>query len=150
MSPWASLRELRPARLPRGRRAGGRRGDSRWELTPSAAGMRELTVKLHQQYETPAAVMDFVRREWRPTFDAMATPFSAICGAYGRDDTVHGATPSARGMRLEVIVVARRKYHHHETGPPHAARAVRVLLPKMRHRRSMVPFPRGSFGAHEC
>ena len=41
-----------------------------------------LTVKLHQQYETPAAVMDFVRRNWRPDFDAMATPFSAICPAY--------------------------------------------------------------------
>jgi len=68
--------------LAHGGRAGGRRGDSRWEFTPSAAGLRELTVKLHQQYETPPAVMDLVRRTWRPDFDAMATPFSAICGSY--------------------------------------------------------------------
>ena len=41
-----------------------------------------MTIKLHQQYESPAAVVDFVRRTWEPTFDAMATPFSAIAGAY--------------------------------------------------------------------
>ena len=35
-------------------------------------------VKLHQQWETPAAVVEFVRRTWAPDFDAMATPFSAI------------------------------------------------------------------------
>ena len=57
------------------RRAGGRRGDRRWELDPSAADLREFIVKLHQQYETPPAVMDFVRCSWRPTFDAMATPW---------------------------------------------------------------------------
>ena len=67
---------------PRFGRAGGRRGDARWELTAAAAGLREVTIKLHQQYESPAAVVDFVRRTWQPTFDAMATPFSAIAGAY--------------------------------------------------------------------
>ena len=41
-----------------------------------------MTIKLHQQYESPAKVVDFVRRTWEPTFDAMATPFSAIAGAY--------------------------------------------------------------------
>ena len=124
MSPWASLRELRPARLPRGRRAGGRRGDSRWELTPSAAGMRELTVKLHQQYETPAAVMDFVRREWRPTFDAMATPFSAICGAYAtlEDDVLRrDAVPT--GSVVYVNQPAWR-YAHPEPGPPSSAERI--------------------------
>ena len=54
------------------RRSGGRRGDSRWELAPGEAGLRVVAVKLHQQYETPAAVMHFVRRKWAPTFDAMA------------------------------------------------------------------------------
>ena len=27
-------------------------------------------------------MVDFVLREWQPTFDAMATPISALCGAY--------------------------------------------------------------------
>ena len=63
-------------------RAGGRLGDSRWELSPGAAGLRGVTVKLHQQYETPAAVVELVRRQWQPNFDAMATPFSAVCAAY--------------------------------------------------------------------
>ena len=75
-------RALSEPLCPRARRAGGRRGDCRWELDPSAADLREFIVKLHQQYETPPAVMDFVRRTWRPTFDAMATPFSAIAPAY--------------------------------------------------------------------
>jgi len=61
------------------RRAGGRRGAAHWELTPSAAGLRVLTIKLRQQYETPAAVVEAVRRAWAPDFDAMATPFSAAC-----------------------------------------------------------------------
>ena len=51
---------------PRFGRAGGRRGDARWELTAAAAGLREVTIKLHQQYESPAAVVDFVRRTWQP------------------------------------------------------------------------------------
>ena len=124
MSPWASLRELRPARLPRGRRAGGRRGDSRWELTPSAAGMRELTVKLHQHYETPAAVMDFVRREWRPTFDAMATPFSAICGAYATlEDDVLRCDAVPTGSVVYVNQPAWR-YAHLEPGPPASAERI--------------------------
>ena len=53
-------------------------------------------VKLHQQWETPAAVVDFVRRTWAPDFDAMATPFSAICPAYGtleHDVLRHDAVP---------------------------------------------------------
>ena len=77
-------------------RAGGRNGDSRWELTPSAAGLRELTVKMHQQYETPQAVMELVLRKWRPTFDAMATPLSALCARYAtlEDDILrHDAVP---------------------------------------------------------
>ena len=69
------------------RRSGGRRGDSRWELAPGEAGLRVVAVKLHQQYETPAAVMHFVRRKWAPTFDAMATPFSTICGEYATIET---------------------------------------------------------------
>ena len=71
------------------RRSGGRRGDSRWELAPGEAGLRVVAVKLHQQYETPAAVMHFVRRKWAPTFDAhaMATPFSAICREYATIET---------------------------------------------------------------
>ena len=69
------------------RRSGGRRGDSRWELAPGEAGLRVVAVKLHQQYETPAAVMHFVRRKWAPTFDAMATPFSAICREYATVET---------------------------------------------------------------
>ena len=44
--------------------------------------MGVLTIKLHQQYETPPAVVSAVRLKWAPSFDAMATPFSAICGAY--------------------------------------------------------------------
>ena len=63
-------------------RAGGRRGAAHWELTPSAAGLRVLTIKLRQQYETPAAVVEAVRGAWAPDFDAMATPFSAIAPDY--------------------------------------------------------------------
>ena len=37
---------------------------------------------MHQQFESPASVVATVRRIWKPTFDAMATPFSAVCGAY--------------------------------------------------------------------
>ena len=37
---------------------------------------------MHQQFETPPAVMHVVRQMWQPTFDAMATPLSALCGAY--------------------------------------------------------------------
>lgn len=37
---------------------------------------------MHQQYETPAAVVATVRRLWQPTFDAMASPLSAICSEY--------------------------------------------------------------------
>ena len=58
-------------------RAAGRGRNCRWELDPIAAGLRTLHVKLHQQYESPAAVMELVRRVWQPDFDAMATPFSA-------------------------------------------------------------------------
>ena len=66
------------------RRTGGRQGDSRWELDPSAADppLRVHTIKMHQQFESPAAVVATVRRLWQPTFDAMATPFSAVCGKY--------------------------------------------------------------------
>ena len=63
-------------------RSAGRGRNCRWELDPAAAGLRTLLVKLHQQYESPVAVMHLVRRQWQPDFDAMATPFSAICGAY--------------------------------------------------------------------
>ena len=63
---------------------GGRRGDSRWELEPAAVDppLRVLVIKMHQQFESPAAVVATVRRRWQPTFDAMATPFSAVCGDY--------------------------------------------------------------------
>ena len=75
--------ELTPRRAPHANgRAAGRLGAHRWELEPEAAGLRTLRVKLHQQYESPAAVMQFVRHVWQPDFDAMATPFSAICSAY--------------------------------------------------------------------
>lgn len=75
--------KLRPPRAPHANgRAAGRLGAHRWELEPEAAGLRTLHVRLHQQYESPAAVMQLVRRVWQPDFDAMATPFSAICGAY--------------------------------------------------------------------
>ena len=43
-------------------RAAGRGRNCRWELDPIAAGLRTLHVKLHQQYESPAAVMELVRR----------------------------------------------------------------------------------------
>ena len=72
-----------PRRAPHANgRAAGRLGAHRWELEPEAAGLRTLRVKLHQQYESPAAVMQFVRHVWQPDFDAMATPFSvgATCG----------------------------------------------------------------------
>jgi len=42
--------------------AAGRGRNCRWELDPIAAGLRTLHVKLHQQYESPAAVMELVRR----------------------------------------------------------------------------------------
>ena len=85
------------------RRSGGRRGDSRWELAPGEAGLRVVAVKLHQQYETPPAVMDFVRRTWRPTFDAMATPFSAIAPAYATlEDDVLRADAVPRGSVVYV------------------------------------------------
>ena len=78
-SPPASSSQRAPVPA---RRACGRHGDCRWELDPSAADLREFIVKLHQQYETPPAVMDFVRCTWRPTFDAMATPWGMASG-YG-------------------------------------------------------------------
>jgi len=64
--------------------SGGRIGASRWELEPDAADppLSVLVVKMHQQFESPASVVATVRRIWKPTFDAMATPFSAVCGAY--------------------------------------------------------------------
>lgn len=37
---------------------------------------------MHQQFESPPAVVAYVRREWKPTFDAMATPFSAVAAHY--------------------------------------------------------------------
>ena len=59
-------------------------GIAKGELDPNAANppLRVHVVKLHQQFESPAAVVATVRRVWSPTFDAMATPFSAVCGAY--------------------------------------------------------------------
>ena len=65
-------------------RKGGRVVGSHWDLDASAADppLRVHVIKSHQQYETPAAVVATVRRLWRPTFDAMATPLSAICAAY--------------------------------------------------------------------
>ena len=73
--PWASKPHFSSCLTshPWRGRVGGRRGASRWELTAAAAGLSEVTIKLHQQYESPAAVVDFVLREWRPTFDEMAT-----------------------------------------------------------------------------
>ena len=41
-----------------------------------------LTIKLHQQYEAPAAVVATVQRLRQPDFDAMATPLSVVCGNY--------------------------------------------------------------------
>jgi len=65
-------------------RSGGRIGDSRWEIRAAAADppLHVHRIKFHQQYESPAAVVETVRRLWQPTFDAMASPLSAICGAY--------------------------------------------------------------------
>lgn len=65
-------------------RMGGRRGDTRWEVEPTAASppLSVLIVKMHQQFESPPAVVATVRRLWRPDFDAMATPFSAVCARY--------------------------------------------------------------------
>ena len=37
---------------------------------------------MHQQYETSAVVVATVRRLWAPSFDAMATTISAVCGEY--------------------------------------------------------------------
>lgn len=48
--------------------------------------MRVLTLKMHQQFESPVAVVATVRRLWRPSFDAMATPFSAVCANYATVD----------------------------------------------------------------
>ena len=74
---------LPPKPLRRGR-AGGRVGASRWEVDVHTATPPLLIhkVKYHQQYEAPAAVVATVRRLWQPTFDAMATPLSAICAQY--------------------------------------------------------------------
>jgi len=70
------------------RRDSGRVGrHTRWDTgyTDAAAvdpPLQVRTIKLHQQYEAPAAVVATVHRLWRPTFDAMATPLSAMCGDY--------------------------------------------------------------------
>lgn len=63
----------------------GRKGCARrWELCPSATTppLRVHVIKMHQQFETPPAVVATLRRLWQPTFDAMATPFSAVCASY--------------------------------------------------------------------
>ena len=70
------------ARVCRSRRAGERHGSSRWEISPAAAELQILNIKMRQHYETPAAVIVTVRRLWAPTFDAMASPINAICAEY--------------------------------------------------------------------
>jgi hypothetical protein len=85
---WPPSLSLPPHSLPHVHasllRPGGRSSCSRWEITPEAADppLHILRVKLHQQFESPAAVMTTVHRLWQPNFDAMATPFSAICANY--------------------------------------------------------------------
>ena len=61
---------------------GGRGRNTRWDLTPSAAGLRVHDIKMRQHYETPAAVVVTVRRMWAPDFDAMASPVNAIASEY--------------------------------------------------------------------
>ena len=55
---------------------------------------------MHQQFESPASVVATVRRIWKPTFDAMATPFSAVCGAYAtlEDDILAPGVVPARSV----------------------------------------------------
>jgi hypothetical protein len=59
-------------------------GATHWAIEPADAEppLRVVAVKVHQQFESPTEVVATVRRRWRPTFDAMATPFSAVCAAY--------------------------------------------------------------------
>lgn len=87
--------------LPSGR-AGGRHGDTRWEIEPAATvpPLAVLAVKMHQQFESPPAVVATVRRRWRPTFDAMATPFSAVCANYAtiEDDILAPGVVPARAV----------------------------------------------------
>ena len=55
---------------------------------------------MHQQFESPPAVVATVRRLWRPTFDAMATPFSAVCADYAtiEDDILAPGVVPARAV----------------------------------------------------
>ena len=47
--------------------------------------------------------MELVRRVWQPDFDAMATPFSAICGVYATlEDDVLRADVVPRGSAVYV------------------------------------------------
>jgi len=84
------------------RRDSGRVGrHTRWDTgyTDAAAvdpPLQVRTIKFHQQYEAPAAVVATVHRLWRPTFDAMATPLSAVCGDYTTlEDDVPRSRPTA-------------------------------------------------------
>ena len=65
------------------RRAGGGRGqNTRWEVTPEAAGLCVYDIKMRQHYESPPEVVATVVRRWAPDFDAMASPINAICADY--------------------------------------------------------------------
>mmetsp|Transcript_46025 Transcript_46025/g.120587 ORF Transcript_46025/g.120587 Transcript_46025/m.120587 type:complete len:339 (-) Transcript_46025:40-1056(-) len=64
------------------RGGGGRGRHTRWEVTPENAGLVVHQIKMRQHYETPAAVVETVRRRWSPDFDAMASPINAICSDY--------------------------------------------------------------------
>lgn len=65
-------------------RSGGRGNHSRWDLHINEQDFPLVlhTIKVHQQFESPASVVHTVRERWAPDIDAMATPFSAICSEY--------------------------------------------------------------------
>ena len=99
---------------------GGRLGDVRWDLEPAAADppLRVLAIKMHQQFESPAAVVATVRRRWQPTFDAMASPFSAVCGAYAtlEDDILAPGVVPARSVVYVNPAYAPRDLSHGAAG----------------------------------
>ena len=103
-------------------RAGGRRGDNdtRWELEPTAADtpLAVLVVKMHQQFESPPAVVATVRRRWQPTFDAMATPFSGAMSqsiVWQIDGVPHSIVWLSRIYRSSAALAGRGKKRN-ETG----------------------------------
>jgi len=80
--------------LPLAVRRGSGRVGRHTRAWPPSPPLQVRTIKLHQQYEAPAAVVATVHRLWRPTFDVMATPLSAVCGDYA---TLEDDVPTCRG-----------------------------------------------------